>query len=278
METIKMTKEGLEARPLSYSSLKAFAQSPKHFIKYRTSPFEPSPAMILGSAFEDYLFEPEKFKKKYVAYRPATGTGSRAINEAKKQEARDNHIIFLKPEEFNTLELMKESLMSTDNIRPYIDNVTAKQVELRWRAGKTKLPFVGYVDFETEVHGAQFAVDLKTAASADPDEFPRAAYKFHYNYQWAAYATGYERMKYKWPHFAYLAVETVEPYNASLFFIEPKTMQESRDEWNAIVTAFEYCMEHEMFHMGYQFRSLTMPYFSMHKPGYYKPKFLLNDE
>ncbi len=277
MQKVEMNMEQLMARPLSYSSLKQFSKSPKHFIEYRTKPFAPSEAMILGSAFEDLVFNEENFDKKYQVFVKAKGDGSVAINRDAYDKATQAGITLLTEEMMKKLEAMKESLLSTDYVRPYIDNVKAKQVRLRWNDKKTGLPFLGYVDLQCEVYDEMFALDLKTTNNGDPEMFPKQAYNLQYNLQWATYAEGYHKMKFKFPYFAYLAVENVDPFNVSLFFIESKTMEESRDEWRATVDAFKYCMDKEQFHMGYEFLLQTRPYFPMRKPGYHKPRFGSHD-
>lgn len=278
MVTVEMNMEQLMARPLSYSSLKQFAKSPKHFMQYRIKPFVPSEAMILGSAFEDLVFDDENFDKKYQVFIKAKGAGSVAINKEAYSKASQAGLTLITEEMMEKLEAMKESLMSTDYVRPYIDNVKAKQVRLRWNDKKTGLPFLGYADLECEVYDEMFVIDLKTTFNGDPDDFPKQAYNLHYNLQWATYSEGYYNMKFKFPYFAYLAVESVDPFNVSLFFIESKTMEESKDEWRATVDAFSYCLKEQLFHQGYEFRmALGMSYFAMRKPGYYRPKFTNDD-
>lgn len=272
-----VTDEWLKQRPLSSTSLKEFRKSPKHYIHYITEKKFDKDAFVLGKAFEvylcDLLFKRDDFLTKFKVYIPAKGTGSQAINKAEKEKAKDLGVTLIKPEVMNHIELMRESLMSVDYIRPYLDGITKTQVKLNWTDRKTKIPFIGYTDFESEVYDTEWSIDLKTGQSADPEKFPRDAYNFGYNIQWATYSEGYWRKFYRRPEFAYLMVESAEPYNTGLFFIEGKTMQQDKEEWRNTVDAFRFCMENEMFHQGYEFLNQAMDYFALRRPGYYKARF-----
>jgi exodeoxyribonuclease VIII len=61
-----MTLEDLNQRPLSYSSLKAFSISPKHFINYRNKPKETTPALTYGQALHCMLLEPQEFNDTFT--------------------------------------------------------------------------------------------------------------------------------------------------------------------------------------------------------------------
>lgn len=51
---------------LSFSSLKAFGKSPKHFIQYKLEKFEPTPAMKFGTLVHAAILEPDKFDNDFV--------------------------------------------------------------------------------------------------------------------------------------------------------------------------------------------------------------------
>ena len=57
--------------PLSFSSCKAFSQSPAHFVAYKERKQHETPAMRLGTAVHMAVLEPEKFGERYQVSQPA---------------------------------------------------------------------------------------------------------------------------------------------------------------------------------------------------------------
>ena len=79
---------------------------------------------------------------------------------------------------------------------------------------------------------------------------------------------------YKFPYFIFLAVENAEPFNVSVNFVDSKTAEEAKEEFDATLTAFRYCMDKDLFHQGYEFRLQSgLNYFSIQTPKWYKRKF-----
>ena len=58
----------LNARPLSYSSLKHFRKSPKHYVEYVLGDRIFKEEWNLGTAFEIALTEPQNYDKKVFVY------------------------------------------------------------------------------------------------------------------------------------------------------------------------------------------------------------------
>lgn len=169
--------------------------------------------------------------------------------------------------------------MYTPDARAFVDGMTKTQVKLSWRNKKLKLPFVGYVDFESRVWGEHFAGDLKSGKTADPEEIAREVLKWEYHLQTGTYLDGYHKIRFQFPYFVFLFVETAEPFNCSVNFCDNKFVEKAKEEFYGTIRAFRYCMDHDLFHQGYEFRLLnTKSYFSLHLPGYYRPKFSGFDE
>lgn len=62
---ILMVKLKAKEIHLSFSSLKQFARSPEHFVRYKLQKFIPTPAMVFGSLVDCLLFEEEKFNNRF---------------------------------------------------------------------------------------------------------------------------------------------------------------------------------------------------------------------
>ena len=137
----------LQGRPLSSSSLKQFRKSPKHYIQYINEKKSDKEAYVLGKAFEVYLcdlfFKRDDFGDKFRVFTPAKGEGSQALNKAEKEKAKDLGITLIKPEVLTSIQLMRESLMSVDYVRPYLEGITKTQVKLNWTDRKTKIEEAG---------------------------------------------------------------------------------------------------------------------------------------
>lgn len=283
MEPIEMTMEQLEARPYSYSSGKHFRKSPKHFISYRTKKRTPAtPEMILGKGFELKLYshvfkKPEMFDGGIFPYTKPNLKSNAGKEEWEQLKKAAGGKLMLAEDQLTTIKNMMESTLSCDEIMRYVNSIKKEQIELRWKDKKTGIPCIGYADAEGDAFGNNWCFEIKTAGDADPDEFLKAAYRFDYHMQIAAYSNGYRFSKYKFPDFAFLVFETKEPYNTAPIMVESKTLQQWNDEWSATLDAFKFCMDEQLFHQGYEFRLQTKPYFSMRKPGYYKPKFMMDE-
>lgn len=275
---ISITPEFLQKRPLSYSSLKNFRQSPKHYIQYVTKlRTPPSDAQLIGSAFELSLIEPEKIADQIFVYEKPNLRSNAGKEEWEKIKLEGTGKIMITQDQQAVVTAMVENTRANDEMMQYINSITHYQRKLQWTDKKTGIPFIGYVDAEGDAFGEDWSFEIKTSRNGDPDKFVRDYHQMDYHIQTASYAEGYHKKYYRFPTFAVLVFENVEPYNCSVMMVEGKTLEEYKDEWRASVDAFKFCMDEEYFHQGYEFRLNTMPYFALRKPGYYRPKFGIND-
>lgn len=271
------SEQQVNERPLSYSSLKEFRKSPRHFIKYLTEPYERTEAMILGSVVDCLTLEPEKFDKRFLVWEKF----DRRSNDAKQKyselltSAQENKQTLVTMETVEQAKRCVSALMDNEQSRILIEGRRKVQVRLKWTDRDSRLPMIGYVDFDTEAWGQGFIVDLKTATSADPDEFNRAAGKLDYQLQTGTYLSGYPRCFFKFPLMVFLVVETDDPFNVSVMFCDPKYTEASMNEFHGTLNAFRYCLDNQLFHQGYEFRLMgTQNYHLMNLPKYLKPKFV----
>lgn len=268
----------IQERPLSYSSMKHFRKSPKHYIQYITSPREYKPEWAVGSGFELKLYshvygKPEMFDGgifPYVKPNLRSNAGKEEWEQLKKQAQGK---IMLDQDQLKKIEAMMENTLACDAMMQYVDSIKKDQIKLKWTDRKTGIPFIGYADAEGDAFGEDWVFEIKTSKSADPGEFVRDFFKFDYHMQIASYSEGYHKLKYKFPNFAVLVFETSEPYNCSPFMIEGRDLEKFKEEWRASVDAFKFCCDNELFHQGYDFLLQTMDYFALRQPGYYKPRF-----
>jgi hypothetical protein len=273
-EIIRINEEFLKSRPLSYSSLKSFRKSPKHYIDYITKERKPpTESQILGSAFEIAMFEPDLWTKKVYVYEKPNLRSNAGKEEWEQIKTRGQGMIMITEDQDKTIGCMVESVKACDEMMRYINGIESLQNRLKWVDKKTGIPFIGYEDAAGTVFDEAFSFEVKTTKSADPAEFVRDYYKFEYNLQTGTYSEGYKRTKFMFPNFMVLAFETSEPYNCSPFLVENKTLEAAKEEWRNSVDAFKFCMDNEMFDKGYEFLLQSMDYFALRQPAYYKPRF-----
>ena len=269
----------IKTRPLSYSSLKQFRKSPKHYIQYITEPRKPpSPDMIMGNAFELRLYafsskNDEMYRDGIYIYTKPNLRSNAGKEEWEQIKVAGEGKIMITEEQAAIVESMIVAMQDYPEMVSYVESFTKTQTKLLWTDRKTRIPFIGYVDAEGNAFDDDWIFDIKVTKDADPNDFQRAAFNWDYHIQMASYAEGYHRTQFRFPNFAFLCFDPNPPYNCAPIMIESNVMEESREEWRRSVDAFKFCMDEELFHQGYEFRLQTMPYFSLRKLGYYRPKF-----
>jgi exodeoxyribonuclease VIII len=275
MDKIQITDAFLKERPLSYSSLKQFRRSPKHYIYYLTQPRIETDALLLGQAIDILALTPDRFPQKFIVAPEI----NKRTNEGKREwelliaNAIENKQTVISQEMAETAKRCVESLYSVDVSRQLLENRINTQSKLDWTDKENQLPLTGRIDFESTVWDDHFIVDLKSTHNADPVDFHRDIFKYDYQIQAAMYVTAYARTKFQFPSYIILAVETVEPYNVSVNFVESATIEEAKRELEATLKAFRFCMDNNLFHQGYEFALQTLDYFAVRYPGYYKRKY-----
>lgn len=269
-----ITAEFLKTRPLSYSSLKYFNESPKHYIHYLTKPKEPpTDNQKLGTLIELMIFDEEKIPKK-INFHDKIDRRTKAGKEEWESLLNNNDGRLLVPSSFIEIaEKCKESVMNNEKIKPYIDSITRTQIKLEWNEKKYNVPLIGYVDFQGEIDGNMFIGDFKTTQDCSEEGFSKEIYKWKYYLQDAVYLLGYHKKFYKFPDYYYITVETSEPYNSNIFHCDSDYVNQCRAEIEFLLQSFKYCMDNDQFDLGYEFWLFdTMPYFNLRLPGYAKLK------
>ena len=72
----------------------------------------------------------------------------------------------------------------------------------------------------------------------------------------------------------FLVVETVEPFNVSVNFVDNREAALGKSEWKGVLKAFKYCLDNEQFDMGYDFRLFgNKDYHTLEMPKYVKNRF-----
>ena len=273
----ELVKAKIERDGVSYSALKRFRESPLSYIEYLTTSFQQTPAMMLGDIVDILVTQPKQFEKKFfimpeeVSRRSNEGKGLFAAYE----ELAEGKTV-VSNEMFETAVKMAESLLKNSDSKYYLERTTKFQKWVKFKHRETGLKVRGIVDGESEEEPKDFnhfVIDLKTARSADPDNYSRDAFKLWYNGQFGAYGMAY-RYKWQFPEFIHVVVESSPPYNVNVFRVDPETMKEAQEEVHNTLMAFKYCYDNNLWHKSFNFlRDDVLRYDALKKPGYYRPKF-----
>jgi hypothetical protein len=190
---------------LSASALKAFAQSPNHYLAYVTKTIDPSPAMELGSAIHCAILEPDKFVERY-AIAPAV---DRRTKEGKStwQEFSDANAgkTILTEQDAAQIQCVNDAVTQCT---PACDLLAGCEFELSTRDLIAEFPFTGIAD----AFGGDYVVDLKTCRDASPEGFMRDASNLKYHWQATIY-----RLLFHVERFYWIAAETTAPYNVAVY-------------------------------------------------------------
>lgn len=250
---------------VSASALKRLKISPAHFIEEEKK--EKTDALIFGGAYHCFILEPEKFNKEYFVFderdilEKLIGEGAkspRATNAYK--EWKDAQLSFAQGktmidlDTFETLEIMKERLLSNRYIRQLLSDgepekcfyCTVKSMDDKETNIIIKPDFLKYKK--------RAVIELKTAIDASKDGFPRACAEFDYHIQAALYADFMSFIDpdpiYPWS-FIYIVQESKRPYAYNLFEASPQYLAQGRYEYEQLIMLFNQCKENNRW-PGYQ--------------------------
>lgn len=179
--------EYLKRPAVHFSALVRGRPSMLHLHHEMTSPpTDPTPSMILGSAFGILVLEP--LREKHLAVRPEfSGKGSVAAREAWNEEHAGR--LILSQDQYDTARRMRDAVMAHAKAGPLLRAKGRSEVSMFWRDKKSGLDCKGRVD---RVVMDQALLDLKSSASAEPDAFARSMYDYGYFIQDPFYRWGYE--------------------------------------------------------------------------------------
>jgi len=249
-----ISRDFIEKRPLSYSSLKQFRKSPAHYIYY-LQVRKKTPAMDLGSVVDCLVLEPEQFNSRFIVLEKPN------LRKKENKEAWENKLIeaskkgltVIDTDTYITAQICQQSIYDNAEAMRYINAKTAVQNTIYWRDPKTGLKNVSKIDLEAVMGNEHFIVDLKTTNNGEPEQFIKQAAQLDYELQAGGYTLAYRYKRFLFPYFLFLTVETQPPFNVTLMFCDDKYIERAQDEYKGTLLAFNNCIEQNSFKMGYDF-------------------------
>lgn len=254
-----VTLEDIKKRPLSYSSLKWFKKSPLHFMHYRNAPKdkEESAALKFGNLLDCLLLTPEEFGSRYIIL-PETKTVKECetreeydrLKNAYEKAINNTRKVAIKNEDLEKATLMRDIIWAHPMAKKLIERVTNVQCEKKWLDKETGLWTKTILDGESD----DIIFELKTAKSADPEDFEKDAYNLGYHLQCGIELSALAK-KGKFPQFWYMVIEKTAPYGLSIFQPSKDYIELGKKEYRHYVTSFKKCIDENRFDEGYEYRS-----------------------
>lgn len=198
-------------RAVSSSFLKAFiGKSPAHakaVLDGMTSPDDEDAegALMIGTAAHAATLEPAEYDRTYVV-----GPEAARNTTAWKDFAADQPegLICLKPSEAAVIDGIRSSVHGHPIASRLLDACDRRELSIFWR--QNGIPCKARIDLYSSLKTC--LVDLKTAASAAPDDFEKASYKFGYHIQFPWYVHALAQFDIPCSSVGLVVVEKLPPY------------------------------------------------------------------
>lgn len=218
-------KEYHSADGLSKSMMDYLKKSPAH-LKYAMENREEkqNENFVLGSLLHTLLLEPNKFDEEYLimpAIDRRTKQGKEMYEEFLEKCGERQTI---SQEQYDLANIWAEKILQHPKAKEYFAKKSINEVSIFWtdkNTGELCKARPDKIILETDC-----IVDLKTAVSAQQDDFQRKAFDLGYHRQAYWFAEAYKQQYGKdLKEFVFIVVEKTPPYNvvvyvASEFFIE----------------------------------------------------------
>lgn len=236
-----ITLQQLQERPLSYSSLKEFAKSPKHYLDYLNRKKETTPAMLFGSMIHCLLLEPFKFDDQFAVMGNIdrrTTEGKKAYNEFVENSAGKDVVT---ESDYNDAKNIVNNAMSNKEIADAVNNCSAFEQEFRTEI--FELPIRGFFDGVAD----DYILEVKTTNDATPKTIINDFYNRQYHMQAGLYNLVAEKP------IKYLIIETKAPYDSYIASPSNDYIENGKNFLLDNIESFKYCMEYNDFNRGYDY-------------------------
>ena len=234
---------------LSFSSLKTFIQSPKHFYRYKTEK-KTTTAMDEGTAFHMSILEPDDFKKKYFVLDDAQicaeigGAKPRATTKYKEwmesEISKHDGQTMLSLEDYNKYKEMGSFLRQCTATKHLLDGLIATEKPF-------KMEYEGFmITGKIDGVGSDYILDLKKVADASFQKVKWVIRDMLYDMQGAIYSLAEGKDKY------YL-IFIDNSCNVTVVKLCVETLKAGESKFDGAVNEFRRCVEEDLFNSSYEF-------------------------
>jgi exodeoxyribonuclease VIII len=247
-----MNLETLRERPLSFTSIKEFQKSPKHYIEYINKPkTPPTDAMKLGSMVHCMLLQPELFNDQF-AVAPEI---NKRTNAGKEEWAafcsQHSDKIVVQEDDYQHARRLVDSAMCNKNVEQIVKG--CHDFEVEWSADIEDLPFRGFFDGVA----SDYILEVKTTSDGHPKKVMSEFLTRKYHMQAGLYHMASSKPV------IYLIVETSEPYLSYVAPADDRYLKLGCDDIGDLCTKFKKCLKSGDFSGGYDYEGeilITLPW------------------
>lgn len=236
-----MTEKEYRSHPaVSRSELwRIITESPEKFRYYRDNPTPPTDALIFGQALHMSVLQPEIYADNFAAAPEADRRTKAGKTIWADFTAKNEGKTIISAEWQEKIEAMTAKL----NADPFVRRLLSGEREkpFFWTDDLTGEECKCRVDCITEIGGAWFIVDIKTAEKAATDVFMRKSVDFGYPMQAAAYCEGVKRSSGLDCRFVFIAIEKEPPYAVNIMQADDVYTQYGYDIFREAIGIYHDC-------------------------------------
>lgn len=227
---------------LSYSSLREFAISPRHYIRYKMREKKTTDAMIFGSLVDCMLLTPDETKERFaVAPNVDRRTKDGKVKySAFVKQAGEREVVT--SDQYSAAERIKKEVYANSASRFLLNatNTTQLKLEYEWEGWKWR----GFVDADADT----FTWDLKMVSQFNPDKFLWKVRDMKYHWQAAAYTRNAGRAKD-----AYILAIDTDSFLPAVFKLSKNLIENAQAEMRDTMEAWRRCVMLNQWNQGYEF-------------------------
>ena len=166
--------------------------------------------------------------------------GAKAYKDLDTQENRDADKTPILATEYETILKMAVVLREHELAAELLSN-GLPEVGFRSTDPQTGVKLRGRWDYLTEYQDRPAIIEAKTAVSADPREFARAAYNLKYHLGFAFYTTCYEQITGQMPAMLHVVQEKEPPYLVSVCEFDADAYRSGLADMRAAIDLYQRC-------------------------------------
>nr|DAE07958.1 MAG TPA: Exodeoxyribonuclease 8 [Siphoviridae sp. ctbLB3] len=244
---------------ISKSQLDLIARSPAHYQASLQSEHESTDALIFGSAFHDFVLQPELFAETYV-YRP-DDLNPRTKDGKAWLEAQADKII-LKAEWHEQIQGMADSITAHSVASKLLTGGTA-ETSYFWTDADTGAECRCRPDY---LHPSGIIVDLKSTTDASPTAFAKSCANFRYHVQAAFYSEGiYQTTGQRPKGFVFIAVEKTAPYAVGVYELDEAALMLGRELFQRDLDTYSTAKQNQQWYAySPMIETLSLPAWAFH--------------